>query len=167
MSDTACAWPWATPLGATVFHNLWLPLLGVGGYCKDQPGHQGWLIPGLASGVVQQMSQRSQMSASTCWLSVRLCYWKRLHRMNQEGFLWMELLLFPRLMLHVGKCCAWEKWLLQYGEWFRAGILAADPSALFQESPTPDSSHVSNLFCPPSSKDQGKWLQTKFCALAI
>ena len=29
------------------------------------------------------------------------------------------------------------------------------------------SSHISSLLCPPSAGAQGKWLQTKFCTLAL
>ena len=36
-----------------------------------------------------------------------------------------------------------RRWLLQYGEWFRTGILVADPIALSAELPTLDSAHVS------------------------
>ena len=41
---------------------------------------------------------------------------------------------------------AQERWLLQYGEGFIREVLAADPSALSPEPPTPDSPHVS-LVC--------------------
>ena len=41
------------------------------------------------------------------------------------------------------ECSAWERWLLQYGEWLSTGILVAVPSVLSPEPPAPDSSQVS------------------------
>ena len=108
MSDAACDWPWATFLELSVIHSLWLPLVSLGVYRKNQVAHQCWFLPALRPEEGQLNSQISQRFAFTCRLSIRLTHWNnlqlcsssawlKLHRVEWEGFLWLGLLLFPRL----------------------------------------------------------------------
>ena len=47
-------------------HSVWLPLLGLSVYRKDQATHQGVLLPALGPGTGQQKSQGTLKSASAC-----------------------------------------------------------------------------------------------------
>ena len=57
---------------------------------------------------------------------------------------------------------------LKYEEWLCTGIIAAICSDLFPEPQGPRvSSSISRLLSPPSARAHGKWMQMKFCALAL
>lgn len=45
MLDALYAWPLATCVEQKVIHSLWLPLLGLALYRKDQAVLSGWLLP--------------------------------------------------------------------------------------------------------------------------
>ena len=49
-----------------VTHSLWLPLLGLGVWGKDQASLQGQILPAPGPGADQQRSQDTPRSASTC-----------------------------------------------------------------------------------------------------
>ena len=58
--------------------------------------------------------------------------------------MWAWLLLPPGWChLERSALSAWERWLLQYGEWLSTENLAAVPSVLSPEPPTPDSPQAS------------------------
>ena len=70
----------------------------------------------------------------------------------------------PRLMLHGGECPTQERWHLWCGGGLSPGILVAAPSPPSTEPQTSISPQETLLH---STRVQGKWLQIKFCALAL
>ena len=115
MSDAASDWPCATCLKLLMIHSLWLPLLGFGVCRKNQVVQQGWLLPALGLGEGQLKSQSSQRSTFAWRLCFRLCLWNslqpyssvprlKLHTVGWDGFLGVELLLPPRLLLQWVVC---------------------------------------------------------------
>lgn len=100
----------------------------------------------------QQMSKSTERSTSTCRLPVRLSHWKnlwlysweehKLHRVGQEAFSGWGY-YFPSGLCHMeGNALPKKNGFCSMGEWLSTEILAADPSALSLELPTPKSPHL-------------------------
>ena len=174
-----CLWlALETCLKPLAIHSLWFPLLGLGAWCgKYQCVPQGQLLPTVVPGTGQENLETprdlhppagcllglvtvrtssctpQQGLSSTGWGKRDSCRWGYCF---PPGWCYMERRALPEKdgFFSMGDDWAQGYWWLT----FHLSPRATNPRL---------SSHGSIPLFPPSTGAQGKWLQTKFCVLAL